>query len=329
MVVAKKYVLVKAFDGFPNNDNIEFQEETLLPLKDGEVLFEALFLSVDPYMRLFPIAVGSVMIGEQVSKVVESRHSDYAVGSLHVAKFGWRSHTVVHPKDLQGQIQHLPDMEGLSPSLGLGAVGMPGQTAYHALLDYGQLKEGDTVVVTAAAGAVGSVIGQIARIKNCTTIGFAGTEAKVAWLKELGYTHAFNYKTCNLGEVLTAAAPNGANVYIDHVGGDMATEIINNHMAVFGRAVIVGSISAYNATTPQKLPGLFHGILMKQLTIRGFMHPSFSAAENAASNKDVIHWIKEGRLAAREHVTKGFENMREAFYGLFKGENIGKAIIEV
>merc|ERR1711976_40573 len=280
-------------------------------------------------MRVFPFPVGSVIIGEQVSKVVESRNPDYTIGSYHVAKFGWRTHTVANPKDLGGNIFPLPDMEGLSPSLGLGAVGMPGQTAHVALLEFGQLKEGDTVIVTAAAGAVGSVIGQIARIKNCTTIGFAGSEAKVEWLKELGYTHAFNYKTCNLGEVLKTAAPGGANIYIDHVGGDMATEIINNHMAMLGRAVIVGSISSYNAQEQQKVPSVLSGVLFKQLTVRGFMHQLCSPSQKSASNTDLIRWLKEGRLTAREHVTKGFENMREAFYGLFKGENIGKAIVEV
>merc|ERR1712227_937849 len=155
------------------------KDEELPELKEDEVMFEAMYLSVDPYMRLFPIELGTVMIGTQVAKVSESKNEDFATGDMYVGNFGWRTHTIVNPsKNMQYQIKKIPDLGGLSPSLALGAAGMPGETAYLALQNIGRPKEGDTVVVTGAAGAVGSVVGQIANIKNCTTIGYAGTDAK-------------------------------------------------------------------------------------------------------------------------------------------------------
>jgi len=329
MVLAKKYVLVKEFDGFPNDENIELQDEELPALTDDEVLFEAVYLSVDPYMRVFPIPIGSVMIGTQVAKVVESNNEDYAAGDMYVANFGWRTHTIANPSNnTELNIKKIPELGDLSPSLALGAAGMPGETAYLALVHIGRPQEGETVVVTAAAGAVGSVVGQIANIRECTTIGYAGTDAKVAWLKEIGFTYAYNYKTCDISESLKESAPNGVDIYYDNVGGHVAGKIVNNHMNVRGRVACVGSISSYNKGTEEG-PYPFGHVLFKRLTMKGFIHFDEKPVDTQKANAQLIDWIHEGKIKVREHVVGGFSQMREAFYGLFKGENVGKAVVKV
>merc|ERR1712227_8624 len=275
-------------------------------------------------MRLFPIELGTVMIGAQVAKVSESKNEDFATGDMYVGNFGWRTHTIVNPsKNMQYQIKKIPDLGGLSPSLALGAAGMPGETAYLALQNIGRPKEGDTVVVTGAAGAVGSVVGQIANIKNCTTIGYAGTDAKVAWLKEIGFTHAYNYKTSNVSETLKEISPNGIDIYFDNVGGHIASNIVNNHMALRGRVICVGSISTYNSGTEEG-PLPFLNVLLKRMKMEGFVHFDEAPESIQKANTQLIRWIQDGKIKAREHVVGGFSQMREAFYGLFKGENVGK-----
>jgi len=331
MVVAKKYVLVKNYEGFPSDENIELQEETLQALQDGEVLFEATFLTVDPYMRIFQ-PVGATMVGEQVGKVVESKNPSWKSGDLYRASFGWRSHTLCNPdadESKELKISKLMDMGGLSPSLAMGAAGMPGETAYIGLFDKCALKEGDVVMVTGAAGAVGSIVGQIAKIKNCRVVGCAGTDDKCAWLKTLGFDHVFNYKTADLATELKAAAPNGFNVFFDNVGGHMGGSVINNHMASGGRVVCVGNISGYNSAEPQCGPYFSLSILLNLLTVRGMVHFTEPEETINTAKMQLLKWIQEGKLEAREHITEGFDNMREAFYGLFSGANTGKAIVKV
>jgi len=220
-------------------------------------------------------------------------------------------------------------MGNLCPSIALGAGGMPGETAYIGLFDKCNLTEGDVVMVTGAAGAVGSVVGQIAKIKNCRVVGCAGSDEKVAWLKSIGFDHAFNYKTANASAEMKAAAPNGFTVFYDNVGGHLGGKIINEHMASGGRVVCVGCISGYNSNTPQTGPYFSTSILLNQLTVKGFVHFSESPEAIMAAKIQLIKWIQEGKIQAREHVTEGFMNMRQAFYGLFKGENTGKAIVKV
>lgn len=332
MVVAKKYILAKKFEGVPNDENIELKEEELPALQDGEVLFEAIFLSVDPYVRIFPIPVGSVLLGAQVAKVTESKNKDYEIGELCVAGFGWRSHTVADPsKHPELQVFKLPALgDLLSPSLALGSLGMPGGTAHQALLNIGEPKEGETVVVSGAAGAVGHIVGQIAKIKKCTVIGFAGSDEKVSWLKEIGFDHAYNYKTCDLSDSLKESAPAGVDVYFDNVGGHTAGTIVNNHMAVNGRVICVGNISTYNtARGTIDGPYPFSSVLGNRLTMKGYLYFDENPDGIRKAQLQLIKWSQEGKLVTREHVVEGFSRMREVFYGLFKGDNIGKAIIKV
>ncbi|XP_063240679.1 prostaglandin reductase 1-like isoform X2 [Bacillus rossius redtenbacheri] len=224
MVKARRFVLAKHFVGEPKEDDFELVEEELPDLKDGEIRVEAVALSVDPYMRPYSVnhPVGTTMFGSQVARIVESRSEAYPVGKLVVGQFGWRERAVVDvgKQDLTGLPKPyiVPDFKGLSKSLALGVLGMTGNTAYFGFLELCKPKAGETVAVTGAAGAVGSTVGQIAKIKGCKVIGFAGSDDKVKWLtSELGFDHAFNYKTTDIDEALKKAAPNGIDCYFDNL----------------------------------------------------------------------------------------------------------------
>jgi len=246
----------------------------------SEFLAEGLYFSVDPYMRPYSASLvneGTIMIGSQVAKVVESKSSEYPVGTLVVGYFGWRNMTVVDPAEvptlMKGFMQKLPDLGGLSPSLGLGALGMPGNTAFFGFLEICQPKPGDVVVVSGAAGAVGSIVGQIAKIKGCTVIGFAGSDDKVKWLvEELGFDKAYNYKTADWDASLKEAAPNGVDCYFDNVGGSLSATI-RNHMKDFGRISVCGAIAAYNdnPANPTMTPVVEPNMVFKQLKMEGFL----------------------------------------------------------
>ncbi|KAF3697836.1 Prostaglandin reductase 1 [Channa argus] len=347
MVQAKTWILKKHFDGFPEHSNFELRVEELPEPKDGELLLEAVFLSVDPYMRPFSrvrMKEGDMMIGTQVAKVIQSNNPTFPVGTHAVSRCGWRTHTVC---DGSGLIPIMPDWpQDVSLSLALGAIGMPGTVSKRYLYDfygfnlfsrltalYGieevlGLQRGETLLVNAAAGAVGSVVGQIAKIKGCKVVGSAGSDAKVAFLKELGFDHAFNYKTVgSLEEELKKASPDGYDCYFDNVGG-LFSSIALQQMKNLGRIAVCGSISLYNDTTPQTGPYPYLTMIFKQLKMEGFLQSRWEH-KHAESFKRLMAWLKEGRLQSREHITKGFENMPAAFMGILKGENIGKAIVTV
>ncbi|XP_076581173.1 prostaglandin reductase 1-like [Chaetodon auriga] len=327
MVQAKAWVLAKHFDGFPKNSNFELKVEELPSPKDGEVLLEAVFLSVDPYMRPFSrvhMKEGDVMIGSQVAKVIQSKNPAFPVGSHVVGNCGWRTHTVCNGKGLSPIMPDWP--QDVSLSLALGAIGMPGLTALYGIEEVLDLKKGETLLVNAAAGAVGSVVGQIAKIKGCKVVGSAGSDAKVAFIKELGFDEAFNYKTVgSLEEALKKASPGGYDCFFENVGGPFSTAalpLMNN----FGRIAVCGGVATYNDTTPQTGPYPHLTMIFKQLKMEGFMQTRWEH-KNPESLKRLMGWLKEGKLQSREHVTKGFENMPAAFMGLLKGENIGKAVV--
>lgn len=221
MVRAKSWTLRKHFEGFPKTSDFELKEVELPKLKDGDVLFESVFLSVDPYMRPYSrrlMKEGDIMIGSQVARVVESKNPTYPVGTYVVANSGWTTHFISDGKDLQ----LLPSWpEKIPRSLALGTIGMPGLTAYFGLLEICKIRAGDTVLVTAAAGAVGSVVGQIAKIGGCKVVGCAGSDKKVAYLKQIGFDEAFNYKTVgSLEEALRKASPDGYDCYFDNVSSN-------------------------------------------------------------------------------------------------------------
>merc|ERR1719341_751820 len=283
--------------------------------------------------RMVPL--NTTFVGGQVAKVIESKNSKYPIGSYVVSYSGWASHTHLKKDELNDAsgfgTAPILDVGDLPKSLALGILGMPGNTAYFGFLELCVPKEGDTVVVNGAAGAVGSAVVQIAKIKGCRVIGFAGSAAKVAWVKGLGADYVFNYKTDSIDESLKAAAPNGINCYFDNVGGKFTAEVLP-HMAQFGRISICGAISTYNdeskgiGKVTMDSPYSEGAILWKQLRVEGFIVSRWGARWNEGLNK-MLQWVKEGKLKYKETVTQGFENMPTAFIGLFSGDNTGKAIV--
>jgi prostaglandin reductase 1 len=240
----QRWLLAKNYEGAPKVENFKLEEFDLPEsLNENEVLLKALYLTVDPYMRLFGFEAGKPMSGEQVAEVIESKNESFPVGTVVLANAGWTTHSVSNGNGLR-------KVPFEKVSLALGTLGMPGSTAFIGLNQCFP-KEGETVLVTSSASAVGNVVGQLAKIKGCTVIGTTSSQEKVDWCKELGYDHVINYKTENWSEALSRVAPQGIDVYFDNTGGDYFTTVINKHMNKFGRILVCGSISTYNDTTPR------------------------------------------------------------------------------
>ena len=298
----------------------------------GHVLVRNTWMSVDPYMRgrmhdrksyVPPFQVGAPLEGGAVGEVVASASDDIAVGQQVLHQLGWREYTTVsagHARAIDG--------DQAPAQAFLGVLGMPGLTAYVGLLDIGALQDGDVVFVSGAAGAVGSLAGQIARLKGHRVIGSAGSAEKVAFVKdELGFDAAFNYRDALVHEQLRDAAPDGIDLYFDNVGGDhleAAIGALNTH----GRAALCGAISGYNATEPPPGPRNMFMCVSKRLTLRGFIirdhadrYPDFV--------RDVGGWLRDGKIAYRETVVDGLENAPGAFIGLLRGENTGKMLVRL
>ncbi|NXY89085.1 PTGR1 reductase, partial [Alcedo cyanopectus] len=332
MVIAKVWVLKKHFENFPKTSDFELKKIELPNLKDGgrlKFLLESVFLSVDPYMRPYSqrdMKEGDIMIGTQVARIVESKNPAFTVGAFVVGRSGWRTHFISDGKDIQFLPSSWP--ESVPRSLALGTVGMPGLTAYFGLLEVCKMKPGETVLVNAAAGAVGSVVGQLAKIGGCKVVGCAGSDHKVAYLKEIGFDEAFNYKTVtSLDEALRKASPDGYDCFFDNVGGEFASIAIN-HMKKYGRIAVCGAISQYNDSVPQKGPYVQMPMIFKELQMEGFLVTRWSSHWEEGL-KALLKWVMEGKVKYHEHITDGFENMPAAFIGMLKGENLGKAIVKV
>ncbi|KAJ4443422.1 hypothetical protein ANN_05090 [Periplaneta americana] len=273
------------------------------------------------------------MIGLQVAKVIESRHKDFAVGKHVIGFFGWRTHTIANgniaPIPTHFPPHLVPEMGDLPMSLALGALGRIGNTAYFGLLKLCQPKAGEVVVVSGAAGAVGSHVGQIAHILGCKVIGFAGSEEKVKWLtEELKFDRAFNYRTTDVTEALKEAAPDGVDCYFDNVGGVMSSAVIH-HMRQFGRIAICGSISSYNTKDGELVsaPMIQTSVVRKQLKMEGFIVSRWKDCWQEGIDQN-LKWIQEGKLKWKETVTEGFENLPLAFIGMLRGDNVGKAVVK-
>ncbi|XP_052740170.1 prostaglandin reductase 1-like [Bicyclus anynana] len=336
MVKARKWVVKKHFDGVPKLSDFEIVEYELPPLKDGEVLLKTEWVSVDPYLRAYNknIPVPYDQFSFQVGVVKETKNPKFPVGTKVVTHKGWCDYVI--DNETSPEVGHfpkaltykLPDLQGLSPSLGVGAVGMPGVTAYFGFLELCQPKAGETVVVTGAAGAVGSLVGQIAKIKGCRVIGFAGSDEKCQWLeKELGFDKALNYKKVDAQTALKAATPKGVDCYFDNVGGELSSTIISQ-MNTRGRVAVCGSISAYNEKEVPKASILQPSLVFKELTIEGFNVYRWVDRWTEGFTQ-LVAWIKGGQLKPTEHVTEGFDKLYDAFVGMLAGENTGKAVVKV
>ncbi|XP_075707766.1 prostaglandin reductase 1-like isoform X2 [Rhinoderma darwinii] len=328
MVVSKSWTMVKHFDGVPKPEEFKLIEKELPPLQDGEVLLESVFLSVDPYIRLYSrhLKEGDVIMGFQVARVTESKNSAFPVGGYYVGNAGWTTHFISDGKGIDPLLPEWP--ESLQRSLAIGLVGFPGLTAYFGLLDVCKPKEGDVILVNCAAGAVGSVVGQIAKIKGCKVVGSAGTDDKVQYLKEIGFDEAFNYKTVSsLDEALKKASPEGYDCYFENVGGKFS-DVALLQMKNFGRIAVCGAISIYNNAEPPSGPYIQLSMIFKQLRMEGFIVTRW-ADRYVEGQKQLLQWVLEGKVKYHEHITKGFENMPAGFIGMLNGENTGKAIIQV
>ncbi|CAF3981717.1 unnamed protein product [Adineta steineri] len=328
MVKIRHWTRPNAFKAQVNENDFKLVEEDLSEdLQQGEVLLESVYLSVDPYMRIYgdPIGEHKTMVGEACLKVIKTRNGEFPLGTLVLANSGWRSHYLSKDgKDLRS----IPfDLGSLSPSLSLGVLGWSGLTAYFGLRIL-EPKAGEICVVNGAAGAVGSLVGQLAKQKDLIVIGFAGSDEKCNWLtNDLKFDYAFNYKKISLEDAFKKAAPKGVDVFFDNVGGDFFHEMVTKHMATHGRISICGSISNYNDTEKHKFPQINMDILMRELTIHGFRVFSFAKEYDTAFN-DMVPLVKKGELICKETVFEGFEKMPAAFVGLFKGENTGKAVVK-
>lgn len=268
-------------------------------------------------------------MGTQVALITASKNSNFPVGKYVVGQFGWRTHTISDGKTsfMGFPVIVLPDFGDLSLSFALGVLGMPGNTAYFGFLEICDPKPGETVVISGAAGAVGIIVGQIAKIKGCKVIGIAGSDEKSdILLKEFGFDHAINYKTQDIKSELERLAPEGIDCYFDNVGGEISNTVMNQ-MKTFGRVSCCGSISGYNeddhkATTCQT------AVIWKQLKMQGFQVVQWADRWNEGTSQN-LEWVKQGKLKYKETITEGFENMFKAFTDMLRGGNIGKAIVKV
>jgi len=332
---ARKWTLDKHFEGMPKLSDFKLVTEKLPSLQDGQILVKAEWLTVDPYMRMASsqLPLGATLMGGQVAKVVESRHPQFPVGTKIVGNLGWRDMTVVSPGTPAEQgpmtVQKMPNLRGLPESYALGVLGMPGNTAYFGLTRLCQPKSGETLVVSAAAGAVGSVVGQIGKILGLKVIGYAGSDDKVQWLKkDLGFDEAYNYKTIDLFENLKAAAKDGIDCYFDNVGAEF-TYNVTRLMNQGGRIALCGAISVYNndKTKANLVPFDYWSLIYKNLKMEGFMVMRWQK-EWLEGIHQLRDWIIEGKLKVQETINEGFEVMPQAFIDLLSGKNTGKQIIK-
>lgn len=331
--VNRKIVLASRPEGMVSEENFRLEEETVRELEDGEVLLRTLYLSVDPYMRgrmsdrksyADPVGIGEVMTGEIVTRVEQSKNSKHKVGDVVVARLGWQEYAISHGEGLR-RIDPSP-----APiSSALHALGMPGETAYFGLLDVCEAKKGDTVVVSGAAGAVGSVVGQIAKIKGCRAVGIAGSDEKVKWItEELGFDAGINYKTSeHMVKDLAKHCPDGINCYFDNVGGPI-TDAVFPLLALNSHIAICGQISMYNADKAEQGPRFLWNLITTRATIKGFLVFDYFDRFPEAM-KDLTEWVVSGKIKYKENVIKGIENAPKAFIGLFHGENIGKQLVHI
>ncbi|XP_059607982.1 prostaglandin reductase 1-like [Phlebotomus argentipes] len=323
----------RRFEGEPKVSDFKLVQEELKTLEENEILCEAQFWSVDPYMRVYMEShpLGVTMIGGQVARIIESKNAKFPANSWMFAYFGWRTHTVINPETapVEAQVRLLGDMGNLSPSLALGSLGMPGNTAYFGLLELCKPQAGETVVVSGAAGAVGSLVGQIAKIKGCRVVGIAGGPEKCAWLtKDLGFDSAIDYKAQDVRGALKEAAPKGVDCYFDNVGGEISSAVIRQ-MNQFGRISVCGSISSYNDDPKSwpKVPHVQPELVFKQLKMEGFIVTRWLHRwmEGISAMKQ---WMKEGKVKSHETFTEGFENLPRAFIDMMAGKNVGKAVVK-
>jgi NADPH-dependent curcumin reductase CurA len=333
---AQRIVLAARPVGEPKPDNFRLENAPVPSPGQGEVLLRTIWLSLDPYMRgrmsdaasyAAPVQIGQVMEAATVSEVIGSNHPDFKAGDIVLGRAGWQTHVVSDGRGLRKI-----DAKAAPISTALGVLGMPGMTAYTGLLDIGKPQPGETVVVAAASGAVGSAVGQIAKIKGARAVGIAGGAEKCRYVTDvLGFDACVDHRDPDMAAKLNAACPKGIDVYFENVGGRVF-EAVLPLLNPFARIPVCGLISQYNAFEEEKggkaMSFLMRNALTKRLTIRGFIVSDFAARYNDFI-ADMTKWFAEGKLKHRETVADGLANAPGAFMGLLRGENFGKQLVRI
>ena len=323
--------------GEPDESTFETTTVDLPGLEDGQVLLRTIYLSLDPYMRgrmsaaksyAAPMEVGDVMVGGTVCEVVESRAAEVPEGSVVLAYTGWQTHAVV-----DGRAVRKLDTSAAPVSTALGVLGMPGFTAYAGLLEIGRPQPGETVVVAAATGPVGSAVGQIAKVKGARAVGIAGGPDKCrALLEEFGFDAAVDHRSPTFAEDLKAAVPDGIDVYFENVGGAVLEAVVPL-LNKYARVPVCGLVANYNATSlpegPDRWPWFMGQILTRSLTVRGFIQDEFTRSHGKDFLRDMAGWVRDGSVRYREDVASGLEAAPAAFVGMLRGRNFGKQLVQV
>jgi NADPH-dependent curcumin reductase CurA len=331
-VTNRQFRLASRPSGLPTRDAWSYTEEAMAPLGEGEALVENIYISLDPAMRgwmndhrsyIKPVAVGDVMRALAVGRVVESRNPAFDAGDYVTGAFGVQTHAVT---DARGVFKVDPNLASLPKYL--CPLGLTGMTAYFGLLDVGRPQPGETVVVSAAAGATGQIVGQIAKIKGCRVVGIAGGEAKCRFVvDELGFDAAVDYKAGDVRAALKEKCPDRVNVYFDNVGGDILDAVLTL-LARKARIVICGSISQYNEEGAFRGPANYMALLVDRARMEGFVVFDY-APRYPEAIVDIVQWMREGKLKTREDVVEGIENFPDTLAKLFRGENTGKLLLKV
>ncbi len=318
--------------GLPKATDFDYSEEPVPEPAEGQLVVQVLLVSLDPAMRGWmnegksyvpPVRIGEVMRALAIGKVIASKHRNYAIGDHVSGLFGLQEYALSDGKGVQKVDPALAPL-----TVQLATLGMPGLTAYFGLLDIGKPKAGETVVVSGAAGAVGSVVGQIAKLKECRVVGIAGGPDKCKYLvDELGFTAAIDYKATDVKAALREHCPKGIDVYFDNVGGDILDAALSQ-LAMRARVVICGAISQYNTTTTMKGPSNYLSLLVNRASMTGMVVFDY-APRYADAIREMAGWLTTGQLKSREDVVKGLETFPATLLKLFKGENMGKLVLEV
>ncbi|AMG62404.1 NADP-dependent oxidoreductase [Staphylococcus lugdunensis] len=328
----EQIVLNQYPEGIPNDQTFKYENIDVQTPKNGELQIESLYISVDPYMRgrmtpsdsyVQPFKLNQPIIGHVLARVVVSKSDDFTKGDIVIGMLPWkRFHTLP-----SNQVDKVPSTD-VPLELYLSTLGMTGQTAYHGLLDIGRPKAGETVVVSAASGAVGAVVGQIAKIKGARVVGIAGGTKKVNYLTEtLGFDAGIDYKKDDFAEALASALPDGVDVYFENVGGAISDEVFK-HLNRFARIPVCGAISSYNHPERDIGPRIQGTLIKKQAMMRGFLVAEFSDTFKEASEQ-LAQWVKEGKIKTEVSIAHGFHEIPTAFKNLFTGDNFGKQIVKV
>ena len=327
MIKSREVQLIARPEGMPREDEFAVVETEVPAPADGQVLVENLYMSVDPAMRprlSVGYALNEPMAGGAIGRVIQSRSPDLAEGDLVTNGFGFRERFVSEAR----RVNKVPDEPGIPLTVHMHALGGTGFTGYGGILHIAQLKEGDRVFVSTAAGAVGSVAAQVAKIKGCEVIGSTGSEAKAAWLREeVGLDSVINYKETPIGRALKLAAPDGIDVYFDNVGGDHLDAALAR-MNTLGRIAACGMISGYNEAGARTSVHNLANIIYGRINIRGFVATDFLHLRDDF-RRDMVQWLKEGRIKYQETVLEGIENAPKALIGLLNGLNTGKMLVQL